>query len=147
MENDLNSIYTDLIMEHSMASPNKKVMPGADKVEKGHNPSCGDEIDLFVKFSKDDNEKTLQDLSFTGHGCAISQASTSIMIETLRGKSQKEAKEIVETFIKMIKGEIKEDEKLEVLEDAIAFKDISYMPARVKCALLAWHTMENILGK
>ena len=86
-------------------------------------------------------------MAFTGHGCAISQASTSIMIDTLKGKTIEEAKDIVETFIDMIKRETKNEEDLEKLEDAIAFKNISNMPARVKCALLAWHTIEEILNK
>ena len=86
-------------------------------------------------------------MAFTGHGCAISQSSTSIMIDTLRGKTIEEAKEIVKTFIEMIKRETKDEKELEKLEDAIAFKNISNMPARVKCALLAWHTMEDLLEK
>jgi len=86
-------------------------------------------------------------MAFTGHGCAISQASTSIMIDTLKGKTIEEAKEIVKTFIEMIKRETKNEEDLEKLEDAIAFRNISNMPARVKCALLAWHTIEDMLNK
>ena len=86
-------------------------------------------------------------MAFTGHGCAISQASTSIMIDTLKGKTIEEAKDIVKIFINMIKRETKSEEELEKLEDAIAFKNISNMPARVKCALLAWHTIEEILDK
>ena len=86
-------------------------------------------------------------MTFEGHGCAISQASTSIMIDTLKGKSVKEAMDIIETFIHMIKKEIKDEKELEKLEDAIAFKNISNMPARVKCALLAWHTLEDMLQK
>ena len=86
-------------------------------------------------------------MAFTGHGCAISQSSTSVMIDVLKGKTIKEAKDIIETFINMIKREIKDEKELEKLEDAIAFKNISNMPARVKCALLAWHTMEDLLNK
>ena len=86
-------------------------------------------------------------MSFTGHGCAISQASTSIMIDTLRGKTIEEAREIIKLFIEMIKREITDEEELKKLEDAIAFKNVSNMTARVKCALLAWHTMEDLLNK
>ena len=86
-------------------------------------------------------------MAFSGHGCAISQASTSIMIDTLKGKTIEEAKDIINTFIEMIKREITDDEQLKKLEDAIAFKNISNMPARVKCALLAWHTIEDMLNK
>ena len=86
-------------------------------------------------------------MAFSGHGCAISQASTSIMIDTLKGKTIDEAKEIIKTFIGMIKREITDEEELKKLEDAIAFKNVSNMPARVKCALLAWHTIEDMLNK
>ena len=86
-------------------------------------------------------------MAFTGHGCAISQASTSIMIDTLKGKTINEAKKIIQTFIDMIKRETKNEEELKKLEDAIAFKNIANMPARVKCALLAWHTIEDLLEK
>ena len=89
----------------------------------------------------------IKDMAFSGHGCAISQASTSIMIDTLKGKTIEEAKDIIKTFIEMIKRETKSEEELEKLEDAIAFKNVANMPARVKCALLAWHTIENILDE
>ena len=93
------------------------------------------------------NGDIIEDMAFSGHGCAISQASTSIMIDTLRGKNINEAKEIIATFIGMIKREITSDEELKKLEDAIAFRNVSNMPARVKCALLAWHTIESMIEK
>ena len=138
---DLTDVYNELIMEHSMNSYNKKKLENADFCEIGHNPNCGDEITLEIKMEGD----KIKDMAFSGHGCAISQASTSIMIDTLKGKSIEEAKEIIKTFIEMIKRETKSEEELEKLEDAIAFKNVANMPARVKCALLAWHTIEKIL--
>lgn len=140
---DLNDIYNELIMEHSMNSYNKKKLQDANYEEIGHNPNCGDEITLEVRLDGD----IIEDMAFSGHGCAISQASTSIMIDTLKGKTIKEAKDIIKTFIGMIKREQESEEELEKLEDAIAFKNIANMPARVKCALLAWHTLEDILNK
>ena len=140
---DLTDVYNDLIMEHSMNSYNKKKLEGADYSEIGHNPNCGDEITLELKL---DGNK-IEDMAFTGHGCAISQASTSIMIDTLRGQTIEEAKEIIKIFIEMIKRETTDEEQLKKLEDAIAFKNVSNMPARVKCALLAWHTIEDMLNK
>ncbi len=140
---ELDNIYNELIMEHSMNSYNKKKINDANFEEIGHNPNCGDEITLEVKI----NNGIIEDMAFLGHGCAISQASTSIMIDTLKGKTIEEAKEIIKTFIEMIKREIKDEKELEKLEDAIAFKNIANMPARVKCALLAWHTLEDILNK
>ena len=140
---NLEEVYNDLIMEHSMNSYNKKKLDDADYCELGHNPNCGDEISIELKLDGD----VIEDMAFTGHGCAISQASTSIMIDTLRGKTIEQAKEIIKTFIEMIKREITDEKELEKLEDAIAFRNIANMPARVKCALLAWHTMEDILDK
>ena len=142
MEN-LNEIYNDLIMEHSMNSYNKKKLEKCDFCALGHNPNCGDEIELEIKVK----DNVIEDMAFTGHGCAISQASTSIMIDTLKGKSLEDSKQIIKTFIGMIKREITNEEELKKLEDAIAFRNVSNMPARVKCALLAWHTIEDILNK
>ena len=139
---DLNSIYTELIMEHSTSKHNKRKLDHSDVHEKGHNPSCGDEITLELKLNKD----VIEDLAFTGQGCAISQASTSIMIDLIKGKTIKEALNLTETFIGMIKREITDDEELYKLEDAMAFKNISNMPARVKCAVLAWHTLQEALN-
>ena len=140
---DLTDVYNELIMEHSMNSYNKKELKDADYCEVGHNPNCGDEITLELKLNGD----IIEDMAFSGHGCAISQASTSIMIDTLKGKTIEEAKEIVKTFIEMIKRETTDEKELEKLEDAIAFRNVANMPARVKCALLAWHTIEDILNK
>lgn len=140
---NLEEMYNELIMEHSMNSYNKKVLKEADYSEVGHNPNCGDEITLQLKL----NGNVIEDMAFSGHGCAISQASTSIMIDTLKGKTIEEAKGIIKTFIEMIKREITDENELEKLEDAIAFRNVSNMPARVKCALLAWHTIEDILNK
>ena len=140
---DLEQAYNELIMEHGMNSYNKKKLDKADFCELGHNPNCGDEISLELKL----NGNIIEDMAFTGHGCAISQASTSIMIDTLKGKTVEEAKDIIKTFIEMIKRETKSEEELEKLEDAIAFKNVSNMPARVKCALLAWHTLEDMINK
>ena len=141
MDNELEDLYNELIMEHSMNSYNKKKLREPTFSRLGHNPNCGDEIILEVKLNGD----IIEDMAFDGHGCAISMSSTSIMIDTLKGKTVEEAKEIIKTFIEMIKRETKSDEELEKLEDAIAFKNVSNMPARVKCALLAWHTLEEEL--
>lgn len=140
---NLEEMYNEIIMEHSMNSYNKKKLEKSDYEQIGHNPNCGDEITLELKL----NGNKIEDMAFSGHGCAISQASTSIMIDTLKGKTLEEAREIVNTFIGMIKREITDEETLKKLEDAIAFKNVANMPARVKCALLAWHTIEDIINK
>lgn len=140
---DLSDVYNDLIMEHSMNSYNKRKLDTVDFSEQGHNPNCGDEITLELKL----NEDIIEDMAFLGHGCAISQASTSIMIDTLKGKTIEEAKEIINVFIGMIKREDMSEEEIKKLEDAIAFQNVSNMPARVKCVLLAWHTIDGMLKK
>lgn len=139
---DLNSIYTELIMEHNSSEKNRRHLCHADVIEKGHNPSCGDEIALEVEF----DGEVIKDAAFTGIGCAISQASTSMMIDLIKGKTKSEALELVETFLGMIKRELTNEEELEKLGDAIVLKNISNMPARVKCAVLAWHTLKESIN-
>lgn len=138
---DMNKLYTELIMEHNNSKRNKRELLNPDVTEKGHNPSCGDEITLAIKYNGD----IIEDLAFTGTGCAISQASASIMIDLLKGKSKKEALTLVEKFIGMIKREINNEDELLDLEDALAFQNIQNMPARVKCAVLAWHTLQEAI--
>ena len=138
---DLNEFYTDIIMEHSANSHNRHELESETCSAHGHNPNCGDDITLHILF--DDGK--IKDLSFTGDGCAISQSSTSIMIDLLKGKTREEANEIIDLFIDMIdrKPISKEQEKL--LKEAIVFQNIQNMPARVKCALLAWKTLKQNL--
>ncbi len=140
--NEFEQLYNDLIMEHSMNSFNKKNLDKPTACQLGHNPNCGDEIKLEVKLNGD----VIEDASFSGHGCAISQSSTSIMIDTLRGKTIEQAKEIINIFVKMIKRENVSGDEKKLLGDSIAFENIANMPARVKCALLSWHTMEDLLN-
>lgn len=132
----LEDIYTELIAEHSRATENRRQLENATIKERGHNPSCGDDITLEMEIS----DGVIKDAAFTGQGCAISQASTDMMIELLRGKKVDEAKELAELFIAMIKGKVTDDDALEPLDEAAALKNIANMPARVKCATLAWHT-------
>ena len=140
---ELQTIYTDIIMEQSMATYNKKRLENHTGSEHGHNPSCGDDITLEIVMEND----KIKDLAYTGHGCAISQASTSIMIDLLKGRTKDEALNLISTFLKMIKREDVDKEELEKLEDANALQNISNLPARVKCAELAWYTMEKLLTK
>jgi nitrogen fixation protein NifU and related proteins len=139
---DLNSIYTELIMEHSQHGHNHRFLDDATHSHRGHNPSCGDDITLQIKL----NENIIEEAAFSGVGCAISKASTSMMIDLITGKTREEALHLVEVFIGMIKKEITDESELEALEDALAFQNISNMPARVKCAVLAWHTLKQSLG-
>ena len=137
------SIYSEIIAEHNMSARNKHHLENPSVVLEGRNPSCGDEIALELKLEDD----IIRDAAFTGIGCAISQASTSMMIDLIRGKTLDEAKQYMDTFLGMIKREITADEDLEILDEAIVLKNISNMPARVKCAVLPWHTLDDAIQK
>lgn len=139
----LENIYTELIAEHSQSKENRRALANATIKERGHNPSCGDEITLELEVAGG----VIADAAFSGAGCAISQASTDMMIELMRGKTVDEARRLAELFIKMIQGEVTDDEELEELDEAAALKNISTMPARVKCATLAWHTLDTAIEK
>lgn len=136
---EMDQLYTELILEHNQDKRNKRLLEDAHISEHGHNPSCGDDLTLQLKL----NDNIIEDAAYTGSGCAISQASASMMIDIIKGKTVEGALALVDTFLGMIKREITDDEQLEVLEDAIALKNISNMPARVKCAVLAWHTLKE----
>jgi len=138
---DLKSLYTQIITENSRATHNRHPVIGATNSLEGINPSCGDDITLQFKVEND----IIVDAGFIGTGCAISQASASLMIDLIKGKSVDEAKHYIDIFFGMIKGEIKEDEVIDELEDAAALQGIAVVPARVKCAVLSWHTLEEAL--
>ena len=137
----LADIYTELIAEESRNPEHRHHIENPDITLKGHNPSCGDEITIELR-TKDG---IVEDASFTGVGCAISQASTFMMVGLIKGKPVKEARRLANLFIGMIKGEVTDDDELDDLEDAAALKGIANMPARVKCAVLSWHTLDDAL--
>ena len=139
----LGDLYTEVIGEHSRSPENKGELAAATVRERGHNPSCGDEITLELQIE----DGIIKDAAFTGVGCAISQASTDIMIDLMRGKTVEEAQRLAQLFTSMIKREVTDDAALEELDEAIALKNISNMPARVKCAVPAWHTLEDVIKK
>lgn len=137
----LESIYTQILTEHNNSNRNKHHIENPTAVLKGVNPSCGDEIELELR----EQDGVIEDAGFTGVGCAISQASASIMIDLIKGKTKEEALRLANLFFGMIKNEVTDESQLEDLDEAIALKDISHMPARVKCAVLGWHTLENAI--
>ena len=137
----LEQIYTEVVSEHAREPENKHHLDCATCSLKGHNPSCGDEITLQLKVK----DGVVEDAAFTGVGCAISQASTDMMVDLIRGKRVEEARALAQKFIGMIKGEITDEAELEDLDEALALKGVSHMPARVKCAVLAWHTLDEAL--
>ncbi len=141
---ELKDIYTQLILEESRNTQNRRELAHCTHKEAGHNPSCGDEIVLQLEVEGD----LIRDASFVGEGCAISQASASMMIDLIKGRSLREAGELVDRFLALIRKDIEPDDELEeMLGDAIALKNISNMPARVKCAVLTWHTLRIIIEK
>ena len=137
-----NTFYNEILTDHNLHPGHKHDLPDADLVLEGVNPSCGD--DIFLKLKVKDGKIT--DGAFEGDGCAISQASTDMMLDLIIGKSTEEALNLAEIFLRMIKGQITSEEK-DQLEEAGILEDISHMPSRVKCAVLGWHTMEEVLKK
>jgi len=145
---DLKQLYQDIILEHGKSPRNFGKCEKYTHEAKGHNPLCGDKVQVYLKMN---NEKKVENLTFEGSGCAISMASTSIMTELVKGKSFETAKKIVMDFFNMIKNakEIKtenlnEDEKTIIM----SLSGVKQYPMRVKCATLAWHTLESaIKGK
>ncbi len=134
------TFYNEILTDHNLHPEHKHDLPDADLVLQGVNPSCGDDIWLKLKIEND----TIVDGAFVGDGCAISQASADIMLDLIIGKSREEALKLADIFLRMIKEGIS-DEELDQLEEASVLKDIAHMPARVKCAVLGWHTMEEML--
>lgn len=139
MENN-RSFYNEILTDHNLHPMHKHELVDANMQLEGVNPSCGDDIILNLKVE----DGKIVDGSFTGDGCAISQASADIMLDLIIGREVEEAERLKESFLHMIKGEAT-DEEMELLEEAGALADISHMPARVKCAVLGWHTLENML--
>lgn len=135
-----NTFYNEILTDHNLHPGHKHDLPDANLVLEGVNPSCGD--DIWLKLKVEDGRIT--DGAFVGDGCAISQASADMMLDLIIGKSEEEAMKLAEIFLRMIKGEVT-DEEMDQLEEASVLKDIFHMPARVKCAVLGWHTMEEML--
>ncbi|MCR5356783.1 MAG: SUF system NifU family Fe-S cluster assembly protein [Lachnospiraceae bacterium] len=133
------SFYNEILTEHNMRPYYKHELEDADLVLEGVNPNCGDDIIIKLKMDGD----TITDGAFVGEGCAISQASADIMLGLVIGRKKDEALKLADIFMRMIKGEADEEE-IESLEEATALKDISHMPARVKCAVLGWHTLDEL---
>lgn len=135
------TFYNESLTEHNVHPYHKHTLEGANMALEGVNPSCGDDIVLLLKVEDD----KIVDGAFQGDGCAVSQASADMMLDLIIGKSKDEARKLADIFLRMIKGTVSEEE-LDALEEASVLKDIAHMPARVKCAVLGWHTMEELIG-
>ena len=134
------TFYNEILTEHNLHPAHKESLPDANLILEGVNPSCGDDIILQLKVQ----DGVIVDGAFQGSGCAISQASVDMMLELVIGRKKDEAMHLADIFFRMIKGEAS-DEEIDELEEVVSLKDISHMPARVKCAVLGWHTMEEML--
>lgn len=137
---DNRAFYNEILIDHNMHPAHKHELPDADMEMRGYNPTCGDDIMLRLKVS----EGVVVDGAFTGSGCAISQASADMMLDLVIGKPKEEALRLSDIFLRMIKSDAS-DEEIEELEEAGVLQDVSHMPARVKCAVLGWHTLEQLL--
>ncbi|MBR4760280.1 MAG: SUF system NifU family Fe-S cluster assembly protein [Lachnospiraceae bacterium] len=138
---DLKQIYREIVNEHNLHPGHKDEMSAPKIRRRGSNPTCGD--DITVSLDLDENG-IITDAAFQGEGCAVSQASTDICLDMIIGKTKDEALSLVETFMDMVHGKASE-EQIESLEEAASLQDVAHMPARVKCATLAWHTLEKML--
>lgn len=138
----MGNLYSSTsFMEHNSHPDYKYQMDNATHTHDGVNPSCGDELTLSLRVENG----VIEEAAFTGHGCAISQASADIMADLITGETVEEAKRLSELFLDMIRGEELSSEDYEDLDEAAQLKDISHMPARVKCAELAWRTLDGML--
>ncbi len=144
---NLKELYQEIILDHGKNPRNLRKTENFNKDAKGHNPLCGDKVHIFLKLNEN---KKVEDISFQGQGCAISMASASIMTDLLKGKEEKEVKEIVNDFLEMIKEKdeiktnlLKDDEKTKLM----CLSGVKQYPMRVKCATLSWHTLTSAIDK
>ncbi|HVJ08939.1 MAG TPA: SUF system NifU family Fe-S cluster assembly protein [Acidisarcina sp.] len=136
---ELQDLYQDVILEHSKHPRNFRAMKTANRKAEGYNPLCGDHYTVFVEMDDD----TIRDVSFQGSGCAISKASASIMSQALKSKTAAEAEDLFHKFHEVVTGQ--DRDSVESLGKLAAFAGVAEFPTRVKCATLAWHTLQAAL--
>lgn len=139
-----NELYQQVILEHNKKPRNFRKMENATHSCHGYNRLCGDDYEIYLKV---DEENIIQDLSFTGTGCAISKASTSLMTSHLKGKTVDEARVVFKEFHKMVLGEFEPENDAHHLGKLTLFIGVREFPSRIKCASLSWHTMIGALDK
>ena len=142
---NLKELYQEIILDHGKNPRNLGKFDNYNKDAKGHNPLCGDNVHVFLRINE---KKKVEDVAFEGSGCAISMASASIMTDMVRGKEEKEVKEIISDFLGMIKEKnslenkiLKDDDKTKLM----SLSGVKQFPMRVKCATLSWHTLTSAL--
>ena len=139
-EVELDELYREVILDHYRNPRNRKPVEGADIEREGFNPFCGDDIVLQVRMADGDH---IEDIGFHGQGCSISQASASMLTDLVKGKTLKDAQEIMEMFRAIMRGNEPSEEELERLGDLEALQGVRKFPMRIKCALLAWSALEE----
>jgi nitrogen fixation protein NifU and related proteins len=139
---DLRDLYQEVILEHSKAPRNYRELKNPDRKAEGFNPLCGDHFTVYLQMQGD----TIQDVVFQGSGCAISKASASMMTQALKGKTRQDADELFQRFHNVVTGHAAENGSQEELGKLTVFSGVSEFPARVKCATLAWHTLQAALA-
>jgi nitrogen fixation protein NifU and related proteins len=139
--NEMEELYREIILDHNKRPRNYRHMDCATNHADGHNPLCGDQIEIFVNVK----DGKIEDISFQGEGCAISKSSASLMTSALKGKTLEEAHRECGIVLDMLTGKDSSAEKLEELGDIAALQGVKQFPARIKCATLSWHTLEASL--
>jgi nitrogen fixation protein NifU and related proteins len=136
---DLRELYQDVILEHSKTPRNYRELQGANHKAEGFNPLCGDHFTVYLDLEGD----KIQDVTFQGSGCAISKASASMMTQSVKGKSKEDAEKLFKRFHDLVTGAANGDR--DSLGKLAVFSGVSEFPVRVKCATLAWHTLQAAL--
>ena len=138
---DLKALYQEVILDHNKNPRNFKKLEDADCSVEGYNPLCGDHYTIFLKM----DGEVISEIAFQGSGCAISKASASVMSTAVKGKTRAEAEVLFEKFHHLVRGEMQGETGIDELGKLAAFSGVSEFPARVKCAILPWHTMKNAI--
>jgi nitrogen fixation NifU-like protein len=138
---ELDELYQEVILDHNKSPRNYRTMANANRKAQGYNPLCGDQVTVYVQL----DDGIIKDISFQGSGCAISKASASLMTSALKGKSESEAKQLFENVPRMLTGEPGGNGHEEDVGKLAILSGVCKFPARVKCASLAWHTVNSAL--
>jgi nitrogen fixation NifU-like protein len=138
---DLRDLYQEVILDHSKTPRNYRELTTPYRKAEGFNPLCGDRVTVYLRMQED----SIQDIAFQGSGCAISKASASMMTQSLKGKTRSEAEDLFHRFHKVVTGQSSTHGDHEGLGKLAVFSGVSEFPSRVKCATLAWHTLQAAL--
>ena len=138
---DLRDLYQETILEHSKSPRNYRKLEAANRTAEGYNPLCGDHFTLYVDVQGD----AIRDIGFQGSGCAISKASASMMTQSVKGRSKAEAQHLFRQFQELVTNQASPNGDKEKLGKLTVFSGVSEFPVRVKCATLAWHTLQAAL--